>query len=104
MATIDNTDHFTEKNLWNRMLTPWVVKKMVSGYKNAVFTNNEIHHKLMRYSRYEATKQIEARQKYVRDKVPSSQFAEHNAFKQSSKDLAELEREFRAQNKNVWSI
>jgi hypothetical protein len=72
---------------------------MVSGYKNAVLNNDEIHHKLRRYSRYEKTKQIEAIQKYVRDKVPSNQFAEHYALKKSSKDLAELEREFRAQNR-----
>lgn len=70
---------------------------MVSGYKAAVFSNDEIHHKLMRYSRYEATKQIEAIQKYVRDKVPTSQFAEHNALQQSSKELADLERDFRVQ-------
>jgi hypothetical protein len=38
-------------------------RKIVSGYRNAVFTNDEIHPKLMRYSRYEATKQIEAIQK-----------------------------------------
>ncbi len=99
MTTKDNTDHFTEKNLWNRMLTPWIIKKIVSDYKNTALNKDEIHNTLIRYARYEATEQIQALRDYVREKVSSSQFAEHNALQQTSVELQALEREFRVQNR-----
>jgi hypothetical protein len=67
MTTKDRTHHFTEKKPLEQNVDSMNSKKIVSGYKNPLFTNDEIHHKLMRYSRYEAAKQIEAIQKYVRE-------------------------------------